>query len=535
MRNLWGFLSAAILSCVEAQGFEPPQTTGIRFLVTVDSENRPVSEPVGPFGAGDELPRATTIRADHRLLMLSIDEAELRARFPAYDVSKLDEVSMLRASGEISACTEDGFLEEDRRLVVPLEIIPTAASVSSFKDADPTEETWPLPAGLALRFEARVCGRGPGLRLSPVAENVDLFAHIEGTAGVGFAETVGELDEDTLLLFGARGLLRVRRGGRVDLAIDRLPLTEILEHPELGRLEWDIKFGAIAPVRAPGGAAVAVLALTLRENNEPFGFEQDAGAALAYVLVHPDGRLERGRSWVYEPAPEQTDASMRHLLFEADGSYSAVGRFVVATATSPTASPEWSHARGLDGRAVVALEEPGARHLVVGGGGFAFEGDLFMGPSAGRSYETGIDASIRFHAATRLDDAESTVIAVGLLGNVFARGPGSVWRRHRMAVPVEAAACASSGLDCGRRSAALELASVVPVPGDRGVLIGSHQCSAVYYRSPLSACARATSLDLDQEVRLRTGAVVTSLTAHRGRLYATGGEHLLYEIEVDPE
>lgn len=521
----------AVSACLDGLALPTPSTGGALFLLTVDAQNRVLSPPEGPFFGAQALPLAVPLSEGHTLLLLEVDEAALLDRFPAYDVSQRERLRLELATRTLDECAEGGVLEDDSRLLVPIASVEDSIRQWELRAGALEAKLAPPPAELALAFEARVCQRGPRARLVPFAEN-----HLLPPAGfsdIGGPRAIAALDSDTLLVFGSTGVARSRRGlplrGERDLiGIHALGL------PDRTGFAWALQHGALSPVRTPAGDAELIVVAMLTPHNLGSIAENDRGAAIGYLTLDPEGGFEVREVLEIPRWPDDERISLRYVHFEADGSFAAVGHTLVVTASSARARPEISKADGFRGQWILPFGEPGARHIVLARNEAVFEGDLFEEFSPEQVAGVGRPGGVRFRSATRLVDVDRAALAGDETGRLWLRQARNDWTSQLFDLPTEAAACAGVSRDaCGRSRGNFQITTLIGLPNERGVLIGSYFCGALFWKSRLDTCVSAepttpAGITFHESVR-----GPTAMLEHEGRIYVGAGGYFLYEVLLE--
>ncbi len=527
----WVLLFAAQLgACVETQPSEVPATSELLFLVRVDAENRPIAVPEGPYRGTGALLGARTVSGTDAILAVSIAEEAIRERFPAYAAREAGELRAILTPAGLLECDEYGQLEEERRLVVPLEQLEQALSVRPLSGSSDAR-AWPLPAGLALRFEARVCQRGPTVRLRPfgAAERA-----LPTSIRTGFKQifNIVVLDEDTLVLVGFHALVRVRRGQLVDPVADVFPLGDTLAVPGPD-LEWELRFGALKPAGVPPAGVELIAVATLRSSKNDVE-DPDVGAAVVRVAIPEQGPFELRAATILSGEPPSSPSGLDHVHVESDGRYVAVGTQTVVTATTWSTPPRRSSVAGFEGLWIFPLNAPGAPHLVVGGGSQVFEGDLFDGLAPSSIATAPGTGRLRLTSATRWRGPGGPIIVSAYDGHLFERRSSTEWPPFAFDVPQAARGCAVTEQRCGRTKLGRDVNQVLYVPGHGGLLVGSRFCTGLFWRSELDSCASVVPVNGEHIERMEQLGV-RAIIEHHGRVFVGAGIDSVYEVEFVDE
>lgn len=293
-RSIFALLVLVSAACVDSANLGIELENGLFFVLTLDEEGQLVGLPDGPYRGATELPPAFAIPPGHERQLLQLDEDRTRTSFPAYFARDLSEVSLVRASSELELCSEFGLLEEERRLLVPLEALAEAILVWPLEQGAAAEQQ-ALPEGLALRFEARACQRGPRAILRPFGESEHIMPSSMRGA-LGRVHTLVPLGDDTLLAVGFSAVVRLRRGQAPDLSRDFLDVTSTLPlAPD--PYSW--------AVRTAAASSEGVLLLAdQRPDTSDRTNRLNEGAAVIWLTARPDSPLVLGEPLLLATPPK---------------------------------------------------------------------------------------------------------------------------------------------------------------------------------------------------------------------------------------
>ena len=88
-------------------------------------------------------------------------------------------------------------------------------------------------------------------------------------------------------------------------------------------------------------------------------------------------------------------------------------------------------------------------------------------------------------------------------------------------------------LHCGRLRMSRNLHHVVAEPTRDGLLLGSEDCTGIFWRGIEDSCAVAIPFP-NGEIAGRDGRGVRAMVEHQGRLYVALAPAGIYELELHP-
>lgn len=487
-------LSWIALACEEPRLVAPVETDHLFFMLLLSPSGAAVGEPEGPWPAS-EIPRRWSVEPDQSLILIGINPEGLGERYPSFDRARASSLALVRAPDDLAACVDEGLIDETQRVVVPLEGVSDAVVVLGLGPEDSAFTDRAMPAGYALQFDGLVCNRAHRPVLVPFGDEEDPGSS-QDTKAIGAVEMAELIDADTLLLFGIRGLARVRLGSSSSQA----------ETFEFGSLiasaggELRSTTGAIT-VRDEEARRVELVAAIVRMN--PPSTEEALGIARftttgtrAFELIAYD-----------ELTTGPVDAEWLHQIHvESDGRYIGIGSDWIVTATSAAARPRLlALPPGFGGRWILRQPEGVSPHLVLGTQ-TVFEGDAFAGVPASAQLPSYVqNGVVEAISGSFMPDGSGYPIVGFDEGRLRLRNAEREWVEYPFTLPPEAKACSGAANFCGRYRTVQATHVILGSRRLGGLVLGASYCSAFFFRALTDSCSssfttsdyRATSLARD--------------------------------------
>lgn len=481
----------ALAGCVEATNRDIPLSGGLLFVLTFSSPGGPLRSVRGPFESTRSDALVGPVYEGESQLLLELDLERLLEEQPVFSPSAWPGVTIQAATLELSVCGVEGYLHDEQEIELPLDpefLGEGTMRVHRLHPVVGTEEPPALPAGLSVRLPVATCGAKSRLVFTPFGADAPVLppAQHERFASV---EAISILDPEHVVIFSHHGLVFVRRNDRGQPGAGAKRLAELIDL-EVGGIRWSISHGEVFANDWPREAATVIVALTGRQGVRGNDVEQRGG--WLRLSLSPEGTWSLEDRGEVLPRASRDRGGFRHVYFEESGRYFVAGREMVLTATAPRVRPTAKTGLlGFEGRATVALGEPGAPHLVVGDASQAFEGDVFDEDFLKGAYSFGASASLRFLDVAELPEAPGAWVATGSDQLLWRRVAPRQWSQWAYSLPNAANTCVAKTTGCGRRPSVSDLKWIISAPGGRGVFFSTRHCTGVFWKRANEVCAAA--------------------------------------------